>query len=66
LPFPPLGDIPNPGIELMAGGFFTTSATWEALEIWGHLQLMMHLKTSNKKFGFEGISWSDLKLLNFI
>ena len=40
LPFPPLGDLPDPGIELMspasslspalAGGFFTISATWEA------------------------------------
>ena len=37
LPFPSLGDLPVPGIELMsltslalAGGFFTTSATWEA------------------------------------
>ena len=37
LPCPPLGDLPDPGIEpasLMspawAGGFFTTSATWEA------------------------------------
>ena len=38
LPFPPPGDLSNPGIELesltppaLAGGFFTTSATWEAL-----------------------------------
>jgi len=38
LPFPPLGDLPNPGIKSMclmspalAEGFFTTSATWEAL-----------------------------------
>ena len=38
LPCPPSGDLPNPGIELMslmspalAGGFFTTNATWEAL-----------------------------------
>ena len=37
LPFPPPGDLLDPGIELMsltspalAGGFFTTSATWEA------------------------------------
>ena len=37
-PYPPLGDLPNPGIELkspvspaLAGGFFTTSATWETL-----------------------------------
>ena len=38
LPFPSPGDLPNPGIEPMtlespalAGGFFTTSATREAL-----------------------------------
>ena len=38
LPFPSPGDLPNPGLEAtslmtpeMAGGFFTTSATWEAL-----------------------------------
>ena len=36
LPFPLPGDLPDPGIELisqspgLAGGFFTTSATWEA------------------------------------
>ena len=37
LPDPLLGDLPDPGIELtshyvscIAGGFFTTSATWEA------------------------------------
>ena len=37
LPFPPPGDLPDPGIKLsslmspaLAGGFFTTSATWEA------------------------------------
>jgi len=39
LPFPPPGDLPNPGIEptfltspALAGGFFTTSTTWKALE----------------------------------
>ena len=38
LPFPPLGDLPDPGIEpvslkspALAGGFFTISATWEFL-----------------------------------
>ena len=38
LPCPPPGDLPNPGIEpislmspAMAGRFFTTSTTWEAL-----------------------------------
>ena len=37
LPFPSPGDLPHPGIEptflaspALAGGFFTTSATWEA------------------------------------
>ena len=37
LPFPAPGNLPNPGIESMslaspalAGGFFTTSTTWEA------------------------------------
>ena len=36
LPFPMSGDLPDPGIEpaspmspALAGGFFTTSATWE-------------------------------------
>ena len=38
LPFPPPGDLPNPGIESasptspeLAGGFLTISRTWEAL-----------------------------------
>ena len=37
LPFPSRGDLPDPGIEprslvspALAGGFFTTSAIWEA------------------------------------
>ena len=37
MPGPPPGDLPNPGIEPMslkspalAGGFITTSVTWEA------------------------------------
>ena len=37
------GDLPDPGIEPMspalAGGFFTTSATWEAQEaVWGTIK----------------------------
>ena len=39
LPCPPPGDLPNSRLEAMclttaalAGGFFTTSATWEALK----------------------------------
>ena len=38
MPYPPPGDLSHPGIELvslvspaLAGRFFTTSATWEAL-----------------------------------
>ena len=38
LPFPPPGDLPNPGMEptfraspAQADGFFSTSATWESL-----------------------------------
>ena len=42
LPCPPAGDLHNPGIEsaclrspALTGGFFTTSATWEALlQVW--------------------------------
>ena len=37
LPFSPPGDLPDPGIKpgslmspVLAGGFFTTGATWEA------------------------------------
>ena len=52
LPFPSLGDLPDPGIKptcltspALAGRFFTTSATWEALQnvfviliiIWNYL-----------------------------
>ena len=40
LPCPPSGDLPNSGIKLtspdypaLAGGFFTTSASWEALPL---------------------------------
>ena len=45
LPWPPTGDLPNPGIRptslmssALADGFFTTSATWEAPNI--HLVLI--------------------------
>ena len=40
---PPPGDLPNPGMEpvcltspALAGGFFTTSTTWEPIEVWIH------------------------------
>ena len=51
LPFPSPGDRPNPGIEptslrspVLAGRFFTASATWEALKLHGYLKFLMHLK----------------------
>ena len=47
LPYPPPGDLPDPGIEPMSlmsptlvGGFFTTSTTWETLTLYSTLQLM--------------------------
>ena len=46
LPFPPPGDLPDPGIEptslsspTLAGGFFTTSANWEALTVYIHTDM---------------------------
>ena len=46
LPLPSPGDLPHPGMEpiplkspALAGGFFTTSATWEA-----HSRLIWQLK----------------------
>ena len=50
LPCPPLGDLPNPGIESMslmspalAGGFFTTNTMWEA-----HFMVWLALNWKNK------------------
>ena len=53
LPFPPLGDLPDPGIELassvslaLASGFFTTSATWEAPNL--HNQAQIEVQVCSK------------------
>ena len=50
LPFPSPGDLPDPGMEPvslksppLAGGFFTTSSTWEA-----HFMLWLALNLKNK------------------
>ena len=52
LPCPPPGDLPDPGVEptslmspVLAGGYFTTSATWEALN-----SLILPLKKKNPEF----------------
>ena len=46
LPFPSLGDLPDPGIELtslmspaLADGFFTVRATWEA----GYIHIYIYI-----------------------
>ena len=51
LPFPPPGDLPDPGIEfeslmspVLVGGFFTVSPTWE-VQCWAYLQA--ELRNSN-------------------
>ena len=50
LPCLPLGDLPNPGIEPMshvsciAGRFFTTSTTWEVLNVWWKWKLLSHVQ----------------------
>ena len=55
-PFPPPGDLPHPGTELVSptlgGGFFTTSATWEA-----QIQFIL-LDFHFKEFSFFPLSFS--------
>ena len=67
LPCPPPGYLPNPGIELvslthpaLAGGFFTTSATWEAPKVvvlmLSHVQLFVTpLDCSSAGSSIQGI-----------
>ena len=59
LSFPPLGDLPDPRIEptslaspALAGGFFTTSASWEALKVSDHSGLIPSWTNGNRE-GFE-------------
>ena len=49
LSLPPRGDRPNPGMETvslmppsLAGGFFTTSATWKATLFNNNLSILIH------------------------
>ena len=53
LPFPPLEDLPDPGIKprsltspALAGEFFTISATWEAL--WSFLSCEKYFLMNNR------------------
>ena len=62
LPCPPPGDLPDPGIKTLsclmspalAGGFFTTSANWEAHEVLYSLYIKISLNPEKKGWG-EGI-----------
>ena len=54
VPCPPPGDLPNTGTEptllispALAGGFFTTNATWEALCIMYLLSLLIYILYRN-------------------
>ena len=66
LPFPSPGDLPDPGIEPvslmspeLAGRFFTTSTTWEALgPCIGHIQL----RTQSPQVGRGKVRSSGLSL----
>ena len=64
LPFPSSGDLPNPGIESVSlefpaleGGLFTTSATWEALQCYILIQIIM--------FPW-GVEFFDYFIINFL
>ena len=59
LPCPPPRDVPNPGIQpmslmLLAGGFFTNSATWEAIFCLTPIQILT-VKTIKKCI--QGLTW---------
>ena len=55
-PFPPPGDLPDPGIEpaspALAQVFFTTSATWEAPACMGCMQARVSIT-----IGIESCGW---------
>ena len=61
LPWPPPGDLPDPGIELLspalAGRLFTPSATWEAL----HNYLGKIIRTARKKRNCSFRVWFSLE-----
>ena len=70
LPFPPAEDLPDPGIEptspALAGGFFTTSATWESKVtlLVEQLHIYVHTGTQTQILQFHTlVSWfCDWKL----
>ena len=72
-PFPPPGDLPDPGIEpsslrspVLAGGFFTSSATWEVV-IWlgciyfffkSNLQVVINKPCDQCRINYVISAWS--------
>ena len=55
LPFPSRGDLPNPGTEAMShtspavvGKFFTTSATWEAENLFSDITELVKMAFNRK------------------
>ena len=75
---PPQGNLPNPGIEpasltspALAGGFFTTSTTWEApdstiTEQDRALSMLLHRRKKAKKKYFDNTFYLHLKLIQII
>ena len=69
LPCPPSGDLPDPGIKpvsplspALGGGFFTTSATWEApvfLQIYLNKLLACYFSICNTKEGSVTFQFSE-------
>ena len=53
MPFPPAGDVPDPGIELvspaLAGGFFTTVPPEEAIYVYIYQSIEAIFERKNKK-----------------
>ena len=73
LPCPPPGDLPNPRIEpnslALAGGFFTTSTTWEALYTFGkyshHPKKYNHIEDFSRTEGYASLYWLNPELHTF-
>ena len=68
---PPPGDLPDPGIEpkslaslALAGGFFTTSATWESHADWG--SIAKQTAWDGCSYKSTSLSWGQGKLLSHV
>ena len=74
LPCPPPGNLPDPGIKLaslmspaLAGRFFTTSATWEALEEeWIHVYVWLSLFAVHLNLSTLLISYTSIQSKQFL